>query len=64
MPKGYISGETLRRIDKPGEMVVISTGEKAADWKRWATSQERSVPQRKIDTLLGRETEYQVYDHT
>ena len=62
--KGYISGETLRRIDKPGEMVVVSTWEKAEDWKRWATSQERSVLQKKIDTLLGQETEYQVYTNT
>ena len=62
--RGYISGETLRRIDKPGEMVVVSSWEKAEDWKRWATSQERSVLQKKIDTLLGQETEYQVYTNT
>lgn len=61
--KGYISGETLRRIDKPGETVVVSTWETVADWKRWVASQERSVLQLKIDTLLGQETEYQIYTH-
>lgn len=61
--KGYISGETLRRIDKPGETVVVSTWETAADWKRWVASQERSVLQLRIDTLLGQETEYQIYTH-
>ena len=42
---GYISGETLQRIDKPGETVVVSTWERAEDWNRWITSPERSVLQ-------------------
>ena len=50
---GYISGETLRRIDKPDEYLVISTWDSAEDWNRWATSQERKEMQGKIDTLLG-----------
>jgi heme-degrading monooxygenase HmoA len=60
---GYISGETLKRIDKPGETVVVSTWESAEDWNRWVTSPERSVLQTKIDTLLGQETEYEIYSH-
>jgi len=62
--KGYISGETLRRIDKPGETVVVSTWETVEDWKQWVTSQKRSVLQGKIDALLGEETEYHIYTHT
>ena len=61
---GYISGETLQRIDKPGETVVVSTWEKAEDWKRWIASAERSELQGKIDTLLGKETEYEIYSHS
>jgi len=60
---GYISGETLRRIDKPGETVVVSTWETVDDWNRWAVSRERSTLQAKIDTLLGKETEYKIYRH-
>jgi len=60
---GYISGETLKRIDKPGETVVVSTWESVEDWNRWVTSPERSVLQTKIDTLLGQETEYEIYSH-
>jgi quinol monooxygenase YgiN len=60
---GYISGETLRRTDKPGETVVISTWETAEDWDRWMASQERSALQVKIDTLLGQKTEYKIYSH-
>jgi heme-degrading monooxygenase HmoA len=61
--EGYISGETLRRIDKPGETVVISTWETAEDWNRWVTSPERLVLQSKIDILLGKETEYKIYSY-
>jgi heme-degrading monooxygenase HmoA len=61
--KGYISGETLKRIDKPGETIVVSTWENVEDWNRWINSPERSVLQLKIDTLLGKETEYEIYSH-
>ena len=54
---GYISGETLQRIDKPGETVVVSSWEKTEDWNQWLASAERSALQGKIDSLLGKETE-------
>ena len=61
--QGYISGETLRRIDNPNETVVVSTWETTDDWKRWLSSSERSALQQKIDTLLGKETEYEIFSH-
>ena len=61
---GYISGETLQRIDKPGETVVVSTWETAEDWNRWIEDPERIQLQKKIDALLGRETEYQMFTHS
>ena len=61
---GYISGETLQRIDKPGETVVVSTWERVEDWNRWVNSPERAILQQKIDTLLGQETEYEIYSHS
>ena len=60
---GYISGETLQRIDKPGETVVVSTWESAEDWNRWVKNPERIQLQEKIDTLLGQETEYKMFSH-
>ena len=61
---GYISGETLQRIDNPGETVVVSTWERAEDWNQWVNSAERSVLQAKIDSLLGKETQYEIYSHS
>ena len=60
---GYISGETLKSVDKPGEYLVISTWQSLADWKRWASSSQRIEIQSQIDYLLGQETEYGIYSN-
>ena len=58
---GYISGETLCDIERPGECLVISRWETAEDWNRWATSQERTRMEGKIETLTGVKSEYHIY---
>ena len=58
---GYISGETLKRMDYPGHFLVISTWQSADDWRNWVLSDERKDLQDKIDKLLGTETEYEIY---
>ena len=60
---GYISGETLKRIDRPGENLVISTWQSVDDWRNWVLSKERSEIQDKIDLLLGKETHYEIYNY-
>jgi heme-degrading monooxygenase HmoA len=58
---GYISGETLKRADRPGEFLVISTWQSMDDWRKWVISKQRKDIQDKIDELLGMETRYEVY---
>ncbi len=58
---GYVSGETLRRVDKPGESMVISTWSSVEDWNAWVNNERRISIQSQIDQLLGEETEYAVY---
>jgi len=60
---GYISGETLKRMDNPGEYLVISTWQSVEDWDRWILSEERKAVQNKIDVLLGKITEYEIYTY-
>ena len=60
---GYISGETLRRVDKPDEFLVISTWNSAQDWDKWSRSLERNEIQGKIDTVLGGQTECGIFQH-
>jgi heme-degrading monooxygenase HmoA len=58
---GYISGETLCDIDRPGECLVISTWQTVEDWNKWVHSQERAWMDQKIETLTGEKTEYRIY---
>ena len=61
--EGYISGETLRNLERPEEFMVISTWQSSQDWKEWIKSEGRKAIQGKIDSLLGGETEYQIFHY-
>ena len=60
---GYISGETMRRLDQPDEYLVISSWQTSEDWENWVKSDERKEVQAKIDSLLGGETDYEIYHY-
>jgi heme-degrading monooxygenase HmoA len=60
---GYISGETLKRLDSPNEFVVISTWHSSKDWTNWLESKDRKAIQDEIDALLGGKTEYEIYHY-
>ncbi len=58
---GYISGETLIRIDRPNESMVISIWRSVEDWNDWVNNPKRTEIQTEIDKMLGKETEYAMY---
>ena len=60
---GYIAGETLKRLDKPGESLVVTKWQSDYSWNQWFQSKERSKIQDKIDQLLGEETQYEIYEY-
>ena len=60
---GYITGETMRNLEKPDEFLVISTWETSDDWKRWVQSNDRQQIQSQIDDLLGGKTEYEIFHY-
>ncbi|UCG08039.1 MAG: antibiotic biosynthesis monooxygenase [Desulfobacterales bacterium] len=60
---GYIAGETLKRVDKPGESLVVAKWQSVDYWKRWLQSKERMEIEGKIDQLLGEETQYEIYEY-
>ena len=59
---GYIYGETLKRVDKTDECMVISTWRSLEDWNAWLNNAERIAIQSEIDRLLGEKTDYSVYE--
>ncbi len=60
---GYISGETLKSLDRPDVFLVISTWQSAEDWEKWLISKERQEIQDQVDALLGGKTEYEVFHY-
>ncbi|MBE0584066.1 MAG: antibiotic biosynthesis monooxygenase [Desulfofustis sp.] len=62
MQPGYISGQTLKRLDKAEECMVISTWRSIEDWNDWVNNEKRIGIQAEIDALLGAETEYAIYE--
>ena len=58
---GYITGETLKRIDPPGQNLVISTWESIEAWQQWVANPERVPVQTHIDVLIGAPTSYEIY---
>jgi heme-degrading monooxygenase HmoA len=59
---GYISGQTLKRLDKSNESMVISTWRSIEDWNNWIKNEKRIAIQSEIDSLIGDETEYAIYE--
>ena len=60
---GYISGETLKSLDKPDTFLVISTWKSSDNWEKWLLSKERQETQDKMDALLGGKTEYEMFHY-
>lgn len=60
---GFVSGETLRRVDRPGEILVVGTWKSIEAWNAWKTSPERADIQGRVDALLGTTTEYELYEY-
>jgi len=59
--QGYISGETMIRVDDPQKIIVISTWHSMDNWNSWRDSEQR----KKIDAILEKlqvaPTAYEVY---
>jgi heme-degrading monooxygenase HmoA len=60
---GYITGETLKSLDRPEEFMVISTWQSSEEWRNWLKSEERNKVQSRIDDLLGGETQYEIFHY-
>ncbi|MBC8440406.1 MAG: antibiotic biosynthesis monooxygenase [Deltaproteobacteria bacterium] len=61
--KGYIGAETLKRLDVPDELLIISKWQHIDDWSKWLVSKERRVFQERIDSLTSAETKFEIYTH-
>ena len=60
---GYLSSETLKRVDSPGEILVVSKWQSDFYWKQWFESPERTELQKRIDELIETHTLYEIYEY-
>ena len=60
---GYLSSETLKGIDPPGEILVVSKWKSLFYWKQWYESRERRNLQERIEQLLETPTQYEIYEY-
>jgi len=60
---GYIAGETLKRVDKTGESLVVTKWQSEFYWEQWLQSKERGEIQDEIDRLLEAPTQYEIYEY-
>jgi heme-degrading monooxygenase HmoA len=60
---GYIAGETLKRVDQPGESLVVTKWQSEFYWKQWLESKDRAKIQDEIDRLLESPTQYEIYEY-
>jgi len=51
---GYISGETLRSMDRPDLFLVISMWHSSEDWKKWMASEDRKKKSKQDRCFAGR----------
>lgn len=58
---GYVFGETLVSVDRPGKHMVISTWNKLRDWEAWENNPERLQMLHGIESLLVEPIRTSVY---
>ena len=60
--KGYLSAESMRRVDVQEEHLVISRWAHIDDWTRWLISETRMAFQERIDALVDSKTRFEIYE--
>ena len=58
---GYISSETLRSLDDPNQVVVVSMWDNIETWNDWKNSEIRKANENDFKDYLVGETQYEHY---
>ncbi|MEM5789395.1 MAG: antibiotic biosynthesis monooxygenase family protein [Syntrophobacteraceae bacterium] len=61
--KGYISGETLRSLESPGKLMVISNWTSVEGWRAWERDPERVRLQKELEPLLLSKEKCSIFAH-
>jgi heme-degrading monooxygenase HmoA len=59
--RGYISSETMQRLEDPNQVTVISMWQDIEAWEAWKNSETRKANESEFRDLLAAQTEYEHY---
>ena len=58
---GYISSETMQRLEDPSQITVVSMWKDIEAWETWKNSESRLANENEVRDLLVGQTEYEHY---
>ena len=58
---GYISSETMRSLDDPDNVVVVSMWHSMEDWEAWKRSETRAANENEFKDYIIGEAEFESY---
>jgi heme-degrading monooxygenase HmoA len=58
---GYISSESLRNLDEPDQIIVMSMWQNREDWEAWRNSDARKAIVSEFRDYIVGETEYEYF---
>ena len=58
---GYISSETMQRLEDPSKITVVSMWKDIEAWEAWKNSETRLANENEAKDLLVGQTEYEHY---
>ena len=58
---GYISSETMRSLDDPDRIVVVSMWHSIEEWEAWRTSETRMANEKEFKDYIIGEAEFEHY---
>ena len=58
---GYISSETMRSLDDPNQIVVVSMWQSRESWDKWKKSEIRMANETEFKDYLSGQTTYEHY---
>jgi heme-degrading monooxygenase HmoA len=59
---GFNSEELWRHLEKTDEYLLVRSWDSEEDWRNWLSNPKRVAIEEKIESLLGRKTEYSAYE--
>lgn len=58
---GYISSETMRSLDDPDVVLVVSMWHSREEWEKWKNSEARAANENEFKDYIIGKTEYEHY---